>query len=236
MGCADRYQMIQLHNIHKSYQRGNLSVPVLRNVSVNIKKGEFVAIMGPSGSGKSTLLNILGCLDTADRGSYTLDNKIIQGASEDELAAIRNHWLGFVFQSFNLIPRIDARHNVELPMVYAGVLPAVRQKRALAALKIVGLANRAKHVPAHLSGGQQQRVAIARAIVNDPEIIIADEPTGALDSQASHEIMRLFQQLQTSGKTIVMVTHEDEVAAFAQRIIRVRDGEISDNQNENTPT
>jgi len=236
MACADRYQMIQLHNIHKSYQRGNLSIPVLRNVSVNIKKGEFVAIMGPSGSGKSTLLNILGCLDTADRGSYTLDNKIIQGASEDELAAIRNHWLGFVFQSFNLIPRIDARHNVELPMVYAGVLPTVRQKRALAALKIVGLANRAKHVPAHLSGGQQQRVAIARAIVNDPEIIIADEPTGALDSQASHEIMRLFQQLQASGKTIVMVTHEDEVAAFAQRIIRVRDGEISDNQNENTPT
>jgi len=236
MACTDRYQMIQLHNIHKSYQRGNLSVPVLRNVSVNIKKGEFVAIMGPSGSGKSTLLNILGCLDTADRGRYTLDNKIIQGASEDELAAIRNHWLGFVFQSFNLIPRIDARHNVELPMVYAGVLPVVRQKRALAALKIVGLADRARHVPAHLSGGQQQRVAIARAIVNDPEIIIADEPTGALDSQASHEIMRLFQQLQASGKTIVMVTHENEVAAFAQRIIRVRDGEISDNQNENTPT
>jgi len=225
MARADRHQMIQLHNIHKSYQRGSLLVPVLRNVSVNIKKGEFVAIMGPSGSGKSTLLNILGCLDTADSGSYTLDSKIIQGASEDDLAA-------FVFQSFNLIPRIDARYNVELPMVYAGVLPSVRQKRALAALKIVGLADRATHIPAHLSGGQQQRVAIARAIVNDPEIIIADEPTGALDSQASHEIMHLFQQLQASGKTIVMVTHEDEVAAFAQRIIRVRDGEIADNQNE----
>ncbi len=232
MAHADRHQMIQLHNIHKSYQRGSLLVPVLRNVSVNIKKGEFVAIMGPSGSGKSTLLNILGCLDTADSGSYTLDSKIIQGASEDDLAAIRNHWLGFVFQSFNLIPRIDARYNVELPMVYAGVLPSVRQKRALAALKIVGLADRATHIPAHLSGGQQQRVAIARAIVNDPEIIIADEPTGALDSQASHEIMHLFQQLQASGKTIVMVTHEDEVAAFAQRIIRVRDGEIADNKNE----
>jgi len=225
--------MIRLHNVHKTYRRGNLPVPVLRNISVNIKKGEFVAIMGPSGSGKSTLLNILGCLDTADSGSYILGNKIIQGASEDDLAAIRNRWLGFVFQSFNLIPRIDAKHNVELPMIYAGVLPSVRQQRALAALKIVGLADRAKHIPAHLSGGQQQRVAIARAIVNNPEIIIADEPTGALDSQASHEIMRLFQQLQVSGKTIVMVTHEDEIAAFAQRIIYVRDGAISDGQDKN---
>jgi len=225
--------MIQLHNVYKAYQRGCLSVQVLRNVSVSIKKGEFVAIMGPSGSGKSTLLNILGCLDTADSGSYLLNNEVIQGASEDSLAAIRNHWLGFVFQSFNLIPRIDARHNVELPMVYAGVLPAVRRQRALAALKIVGLANRDKHIPAHLSGGQQQRVAIARAIVNDPEIIIADEPTGALDSQASHEIMHLFQQLQVSGKTIIMVTHEDEIATFAQRIIRVNDGEVdSDIHND----
>jgi putative ABC transport system ATP-binding protein len=218
--------MIQLHNVCKTYQRGSLPVPVLRNVSVNIKKGEFVAIMGPSGSGKSTLLNILGCLDTADSGQYKLGNKIIQTADEDELAAIRNRWLGFVFQSFNLIPRIDAEHNVELPMVYAGVSPHIRQKRALAALNIVGLADRAKHIPAHLSGGQQQRVAIARAIVNDPEIIIADEPTGALDSHSSQEIMRLFQQLQASGKTIVMVTHEDEIAAFAQRVIRVRDGEL----------
>jgi len=225
--------MIRLHNVYKTYLRGSLPVPVLRNVSVNIKKGEFVAIMGPSGSGKSTLLNILGCLDVADSGSYTLGNKVIQGAGEDDLAAIRNRWLGFVFQSFNLIPRIDAAHNVELPMIYAGVLPAVRRQRVLAALKIVGLADRARHIPAHLSGGQQQRVAIARAIVNDPEIIIADEPTGALDSQASHEIMRLFQQLQSGGKTIVMVTHEDEIAAFAQRIIRVRDGEISDNQDDN---
>jgi len=225
--------MIRLHNVYKTYRSGSLSVPVLRNVSVNIKKGEFVAIMGPSGSGKSTLLNILGCLDTADSGSYTLGNKMIQGASEDDLATIRNRWLGFVFQSFNLIPRVDAAHNIELPMVYAGVLPTVRRQRVLAALKIVGLADRARHIPAHLSGGQQQRVAIARAIVNDPEIIIADEPTGALDSQASHEIMRLFQQLQFSGKTIVMVTHEDEIAAFAQRIIRVRDGAISDDQDNN---
>ncbi len=220
--------MIQLQNVSKTYQRGSLPVPVLRDVSVSIGEGEFVAIMGPSGSGKSTLLNILGCLDTADRGQYKLGNKIIQTANEDDLATIRNRWLGFVFQSFNLIPRIDAEHNVELPMVYAGVSPFVRQKRALAALNIVGLADRANHIPAHLSGGQQQRVAIARAIVNDPKIIIADEPTGALDSQASNEIMLLFQQLQASGKTIVMVTHEDEIAAFAQRIIRVRDGKIVD--------
>ncbi|HEC17722.1 MAG TPA: ABC transporter ATP-binding protein [Gammaproteobacteria bacterium] len=220
--------MIQLHNVSKTYQRGSLPVPVLRDVSLRIEKGEFVAIMGPSGSGKSTLLNILGCLDTADSGHYHLNGKIIQAASEDDLAAIRNRMLGFVFQSFNLIPRIDAERNVELPMMYAGVRPAIRLKRAQAALKIVGLAERAKHVPAHLSGGQQQRVAIARAIVNDPQIIIADEPTGALDSRASKDIMRLFQQLQHSGKTIVMVTHEDEIAHYAQRVIRVRDGSIVD--------
>ena len=182
--------------------------------------------MGPSGSGKSTLLNVLGCLDTVDSGIFTLDGKIIQNANEDELAKIRNRKIGFVFQSFNLIPRIDAEHNVELPMVYAGVPPAIRKKRSRAALKILGLKDRASYVPAHLSGGQQQRVAIARAIVNNPEIIIADEPTGALDSQASNEIMRIFLQLQASGKTIVMVTHEDEIGAYAQRIIRVRDGEV----------
>ena len=218
--------MIQLHAVSKSYQRGDLPVPVLKKISLHIKKGEFVAIMGPSGSGKSTLLNILGCLDAADSGMYKLAGKTIQTANEDELAKIRNRKIGFVFQSFNLIPRIDAEHNVELPMVYAGVPPAIRKKRALAALNILGLADRVSHVPGHLSGGQQQRVAIARAIVNDPEIIIADEPTGALDSQTSHEIMRIFLQLQASGKTIVMVTHEEEIGAYAQRIIRVRDGEI----------
>lgn len=220
--------MIQLNDVSKTYRRGDLPIPVLKNISLHIKKGEFVAIMGPSGSGKSTLLNILGCLDTADNGVYKLDGKTIQTANEDELARIRNRWIGFVFQSFNLIPRIDAEHNVELPMIYAGVPPVIREKRARAALKIVGLADRAQHIPAHLSGGQQQRVAIARSIVNDPEIIIADEPTGALDSQSSHDIMRIFQQLQASGKTIVMVTHEDEIGAYAQRIIRVRDGLIAD--------
>ncbi len=218
--------MIQLRSVSKTYQRGGLPLPVLKNISLHIKKGEFIAIMGPSGSGKSTLLNILGCLDTADSGTYKLDGKMIQVANEDELAKIRNRKIGFVFQSFNLIPRIDAEHNVELPMVYAGVPPTIRKNRALAALKILGLADRAKHIPAHLSGGQQQRVAIARAIVNDPEIIIADEPTGALDSQASNEIMRIFMQLQASGKTIVMVTHDDEIGDYAERIIRVRDGKI----------
>ena len=202
---------------------------MLRDVSLHIKKSEFVAIMGPSGSGKSTLLNIIGCLDTADDGKYLLNDIPVDAANEDELANIRNRFLGFVFQSFNLIPRIDAERNVELPMVYAGVKPEIRKKRSLAALKIVGLEDRSHHIPAHLSGGQQQRVAIARSIVNDPEIIIADEPTGALDSRSSHEIMEIFQQLQKSGKTIIMVTHEEEISRYAQRIIHLRDGGLGNN-------
>ena len=221
--------MIQLRNVSKSYQRESSRVNVLHDISLHIKSGEFVAIMGPSGSGKSTLLNILGCLDTPDDGEYLFKGEPLVTASEDDLAAIRNRSIGFVFQSFNLIPRIDAKRNVELPMVYAGVNQDIRNNRALAALKIVGLEDRAHHIPAHLSGGQQQRVAIARAIVNDPDIIIADEPTGALDSKSSREIMRIFQQLQLSGKTIIMVTHEDEVAQYAQRIIKVNDGKISSN-------
>lgn len=220
--------MISLRNVYKSYQRGDVHVPVLKNISLDIEKGEFVAIMGPSGSGKSTLLNVLGCLDAADSGNYLLDGDPIIAATEDELANIRNRFLGFVFQSFNLIPRIDAERNVELPMVYAGVPHEIRRKRALAALKIVGLEDRANHTPAHLSGGQQQRVAIARALVNDPEIIIADEPTGALDTKTSHEIMRIFQQLRSSGKTILMVTHEEDVARYAQRIIHLRDGVLDE--------
>lgn len=216
--------MIRLYNVSKSYQRGDVHVSVLKDVSLHIKKGEFVAIMGPSGSGKSTLLNIIGCLDTVDSGKYFLDGIPVVAASEDEIASIRNRFLGFVFQSFNLIPRIDAERNVELPMVYAGVKPEIRRKRSQAALKIVGLEDRSRHIPAHLSGGQQQRVAIARSIVNDPEVIIADEPTGALDSRSSHEIMRIFQQLQKSGKTIIMVTHEEEISRYAQRVIHLRDG------------
>jgi putative ABC transport system ATP-binding protein len=221
--------MIRLYNINKYYQRGDVQVSVLRDVSLHIKKGEFVAIMGPSGSGKSTLLNIIGCLDTADDGKYLLNDIPVDAANEDELANIRNRFLGFVFQSFNLIPRIDAERNVELPMVYAGVKPEIRKKRSLAALKIVGLEDRSHHIPAHLSGGQQQRVAIARSIVNDPEVIIADEPTGALDSRSSYEIMEIFQQLQKSGKTIIMVTHEEEISRYAQRIIHLRDGGLGNN-------
>lgn len=218
--------MISLSGGCKTYQLGEVLVDVLKGVSLHIASGEFVAIMGPSGSGKSTLLNILGCLDTLDSGEYVLNGIPVKNASEDELAAIRNRHIGFVFQSFNLIPRINALRNVELPMIYAGIPPAIREKRAMAALKIVGLQDRAHHLPAQLSGGQQQRVAIARSIVNDPDIIIADEPTGALDSQAGREIMRLFQQLQMSGKTLLMVTHEDEIAAYAQRVVYVRDGKI----------
>ena len=219
--------MIQLRNVSKSYRRGNSLVPVLHDISLHIKPNEFVAIMGPSGSGKSTLLNILGCLDAADSGTYLLKGEPVITASEDDLAAIRNRSIGFIFQSFNLIPRINAQRNVELPMVYAGVSQNIRTNRSLAALKIVGLADRATHIPAHLSGGQQQRVAIARAIVNDPDIIIADEPTGALDSDSSQEIMNIFQQLQISGKTIIMVTHEKDIANYSQRIINLSDGKLN---------
>jgi len=219
--------MIQLHNVSKSYRRGNSLVPVLHDISLHIKPNEFVAIMGPSGSGKSTLLNILGCLDTADSGTYLLKGDPVITASDDDLATIRNRSIGFIFQSFNLIPRINAQRNVELPMVYAGVAQTIRTNRSFAALKIVGLADRATHIPAHLSGGQQQRVAIARAIVNDPDIIIADEPTGSLDSESSHEIMKIFQQLHVSGKTIIMVTHENEIADYAQRLIHLSDGKLN---------
>lgn len=218
--------MIDLQDAGKSYHLGEVVLPVLKGISLHIEAGEFVAIMGPSGSGKSTLLNIIGCLDGIDRGSYRLDGVAIEAAAEDALAAIRNARLGFVFQSFNLIPRINALRNVELPMIYHRVAPAERRRRAYAALKNVGLEDRAAHSPARLSGGQQQRVAIARALINDPDIIIADEPTGSLDSVSGHEIMRLFSNLHQQGKTIVMVTHEEEIAAYARRIIRLRDGLI----------
>ncbi|MDX1250825.1 MAG: ABC transporter ATP-binding protein [Gammaproteobacteria bacterium] len=218
--------MIELRDAGKSYRFGEVVLPVLKGLSLHIEAGEFVAIMGPSGSGKSTLLNVIGCLDTVDQGSYRLDGVTIEAASEDELAALRNARLGFVFQSFNLIPRINALRNVELPMVYHRVAPAERQRRAYAALKRVGLEGRATHSPARLSGGQQQRVAIARALINDPDIIIADEPTGSLDSVSGHDIMRLFSNLHQQGKTIVMVTHEEEIATYARRVIRLRDGVI----------
>jgi putative ABC transport system ATP-binding protein len=218
--------MIDLCGVSKSYRLGEVVLAVLKGVSLHIDAGEFVAIMGSSGSGKSTLLNVIGCLDTVDEGSYRLDDIAIESASEDELAALRNRRLGFVFQSFNLIPRINALRNVELPMIYHRVAPDERQRRAYAALKNVGLEDRAAHSPAKLSGGQQQRVAIARALINAPDIIIADEPTGSLDSASGHDIMYLFAQLHQQGKTIVMVTHENEIAAYAQRVIYLRDGVV----------
>jgi len=218
--------MIDLQDVSKTYYINEVAIPVLKDISLHINHNEFVAIMGPSGSGKSTLLNIIGCLDTIDNGRYILAGTHINLASNAQLASIRNSRIGFVFQAFNLIPRINALRNVELPMVYAGIRQDIRKQRALAALQIVGLKDRAHHSSAHLSGGQQQRVAIARSIVNNPDIIVADEPTGALDSNTSGEIMRIFQQLSASGKTVVMVTHEEDIAAYAQKVIYVRDGNI----------
>jgi len=218
--------MIRLSNASKSYRSGNSALPVLKNVSLFINQGEFIAIMGPSGSGKSTLLNVIGCLDTLDSGAYNLFGQTVDQLDEDGLARVRLKYIGFVFQSFNLIPRYNALRNVELPMVYSRTEPDMRTRRAKHALELVGLGDRLQHTPAQLSGGQQQRIAIARALINNPHIIIADEPTGSLDSKAGHEIMHLFQRLHAAGKTIVVVTHEDDIAAYAQRIVRVKDGRV----------
>jgi putative ABC transport system ATP-binding protein len=218
--------MILLQDVYKSYLLGEVQIPVLKGISLTIERGEFVAIMGPSGSGKSTLLNLIGCLDNLDRGSYRLGDIPINGASEDALAEIRGQRLGFVFQMFNLIPRINALRNVELPLIYSGTPPTQRKQRAKQMLEAVGLAERADHAPSQLSGGQQQRVAIARALVNDPDVLIADEPTGSLDSHAGEGIMKLFGKLNRDGITIVMVTHEEDIAAHATRVIRLRDGVI----------
>ena len=218
--------MIQLHDVHKAYRLGEGSAPILKGVSLHIGAGDFVAIMGPSGSGKSTLMNILGCLDKMDSGEFRFHDRRVDEMSDDELAGLRNERIGFVFQLFNLLPRIDARRNVELPMVYAGVQPRERRERAEQALDRVGLGHRAGHSPAQLSGGQQQRVAIARALVNEPDLLIADEPTGSLDSAASRDVMAVFETLHAQGTTIVMVTHEEEIARHARRIVRVRDGFI----------
>ena len=220
--------MIILKDVCKYYQVGDDRVKALDHASLHIKPQEFVSIIGPSGSGKSTLMNIIGCLDVADAGSYRLDGLPIEAYSENELAAIRNQKIGFVFQSFNLIPKLTAEENVELPLIYQKVPRAERQQRVKAALERVGLANRAKHLPAELSGGQQQRVAIARAIVTNPKLILADEPTGALDSKTSQEIIDIFHELHARGNTIVLITHDNDVAKQAHRSIRILDGKITE--------
>jgi putative ABC transport system ATP-binding protein len=216
--------LLEVRDLRKSYPMGEERVHALRGVSLDIAEGEFVAVMGASGSGKSTLMNILGCLDSSTQGSYLLDGEAVQTMSPDRLAALRNRMIGFVFQQFNLLARTTALENVELPLIYAGVPAGQRRERARAALAAVGLSERAGHTPAQLSGGQQQRVAIARALVNRPRLILADEPTGALDSQTSDEVMRILQDLNRQGLTVVLVTHEPEVAAWARRRIVFRDG------------
>jgi len=218
--------MIETVDLWKTYVMGSEEIHALRGVSISIDRGEYVAIMGPSGSGKSTLMNLIGCLDTPSRGSYRLNGKQVGQMNDNELARIRNEEIGFVFQTFNLLPRATALHNVELPLVYAGVPAADRQQRAKLALEKVELSSRMRHRPNELSGGQRQRVAIARALVNNPSILLADEPTGNLDSKTGIEIMALFERLHQGGNTIVLVTHEADVAAHAYRAIHVRDGQV----------
>ncbi len=219
--------LIEIANLHKTYDSGDVQVHALRGVSMNIDTGESVAIMGSSGSGKSTLMNILGCLDRPTRGTYRMAGEEVGALDRNRLAEIRNRTLGFVFQSFNLLSRTSALENVELPLVYAGVSGRERRRRATAALQRVGLGDRLDHHPNQLSGGQQQRVAIARALVGEPKIILADEPTGNLDSRTSVEIMALFQELVASGLTLILVTHEQDIAAHAARVIEMRDGQIT---------
>jgi putative ABC transport system ATP-binding protein len=218
--------LIETRDLWKTYVMGEEEIHALSGVSVQIERGEYVAIMGPSGSGKSTLMNLIGCLDTPSKGTYLLNNKEVSMMNDDELARIRNEEIGFVFQTFNLLPRASALHNVELPLVYAGVSAKDREQRAKKALELVELQNRMTHRPNELSGGQRQRVAIARALVNNPSILLADEPTGNLDSKTGTEIMQLFARLHQQGNTIVLVTHEAEVAAHAHRAIHIRDGKV----------
>lgn len=227
-------KIIETHNISKIYKMGSTTVNALQSISISIDKGEYVAFMGPSGSGKSTLMNIVGCLDSPTSGTYMLNNHLVSDMTENQLAETRNKEIGFVFQTFNLLPRATALENVALPLIYAGYNKSERDEMAMGALENVSLADRHHHKPNELSGGQRQRVAIARALVNNPSILLADEPTGNLDSKTSYDIMNLFQELHDKGHTIIMVTHEDDIAHYAHRIIRLRDGLIEwDRKNEN---
>jgi putative ABC transport system ATP-binding protein len=228
--------VILTHHITREYDMGSEVVRALRGVDIQIRRNEFVAVMGPSGSGKSTLMNLIGCLDTPSGGEYWLNGQKVSDLSDDDLAHIRNKEIGFVFQTFNLLPRADALHNVELPLIYAGLDTKTRRARAVHALQQVGLGDRMDHKPNELSGGQRQRVAIARALVNSPSILLADEPTGNLDSATGEEIMKLFEELWTGGQTIVLVTHEPDIAAHARRQIHLRDGLVErDETMERTP-
>ena len=227
-------KIIETHEISKVYKMGNNIVNALQSISISIDRGEYVAFMGPSGSGKSTLMNIVGCLDSPTSGTYMLNNQLVSEMTENDLAMIRNKEIGFVFQTFNLLPRASALENVALPLIYAGYSRDDREEKAMVTLENVNLADRYLHKPNELSGGQRQRVAIARALVNDPSIILADEPTGNLDTTTSYDIMNLFQDLHDKGNTIILVTHEDDIAHYAHRIIRLRDGLVeSDRKNEN---
>lgn len=229
-------ELITIHNIRKFYQVGSVVVKALKGVDLTINKNEYVAIMGPSGSGKSTLMNILGCLDTPTEGMYVLNGTDVSKLSDDALAEIRNKEIGFVFQTFNLLPRYTALDNVVLPLIYAGVPKHERVERAIKSLKNVNLEDRMEHKPNELSGGQRQRVAVARALVNDPSIILADEPTGNLDSKTSIDIMNLFEDIFAQGNTIILVTHEEDIAKHARRIVRLRDGMIESDEINEHPT
>lgn len=227
--------LISIEHLNKTYIMGTEKVEALKDVSINIEKGEYVALMGPSGSGKSTLMNLLGCLDSPSRGQYWLNGKEVSTMEDSELAEVRNKDIGFVFQTFNLLPRLSALENVALPLVYAGVSKEDRLAKARKVLEAVGLGDRVSHKPNELSGGQRQRVAVARALVNDPAIILADEPTGNLDTKTSYEIMSLFEEIHQAGNTVILVTHEQDIALHAHRIIRLRDGLVeSDVANEPT--
>lgn len=224
--------LIEVTNLKKTYQLGDIEVPAVRGIDMSIEKNEYLAIMGPSGSGKSTLMNIIGCLDVPTEGSYILDSKDVSKLNDDELAEIRNRKIGFVFQTFNLLPRADALHNVELPLIYSGLPRAKRKEMAEAALDKVGLGDRMHHKPNELSGGERQRVAIARALVNNPAIILADEPTGNLDSNTGEEIMEIFEQMYAGGNTIILITHEEYIANHSNRVVRLLDGLIQSDENK----